>query len=66
MRVKYWWSEDGECEVCDHEKVVTEQPWRCYHCDREIPAGTVSDKLQSSSGETYLLHEECGKQGIQF
>lgn len=66
MKVRYWWSEDGECELCDHEKVVTEQPCRCYHCDQEIPAGAACVKLQANAGEVYLLHEECGKKGIQF
>ena len=66
MKVRYWWSEDGEGELCDHEKAVTEQPCRCYHCDREIPAWTIIDKLRPRSGETYLLHEECSKKGIQF
>lgn len=66
MKIRYWWSEDGEYELCDYQKVVTEQPCHCYHCDREIPAETTVDKLQPRSGEPYLMHEECGKKGIQF
>ena len=66
MKVHYWWSEDGECELCEHQSVTAVQECRCYHCDQEILVGATVVQLRTSDGETYLLHEECGKKGIQF
>lgn len=65
MKVRYWWSEDGTGELCDYQKTVAKQSCRCYHCDQDIPVNATVVQLRTSDGETFLLHEACGKKGIQ-
>lgn len=42
MIVRYWWTEDGEAELCRMQR-DTMQSYVCYHCGREF------------SGESYVL-----------
>ena len=65
MKVRYYWTEDGEAELCDYEKITIEQEERCYHCDSSIPAGECV-KLTTRQGVIYWLHDHCAKKGVDF
>lgn len=62
-KVRYWWSEDGEPELCDRKELVTKESALCYHCDCVIPAGSPATELITADGEHYLLHKECADKG---
>lgn len=65
MKVRYYWTEDGEAELCDYEKTTIKQEERCEHCDTFIPVGECV-KLTTRQGTIYWLHSHCAKKGIDF
>lgn len=66
MKVRYWWTADGDAEICERTEVVLEEETECYHCLRQIPKGEraiwlISDKDQ----DNYIICSACDKQGTQ-
>lgn len=64
-KVRYYWTEDGEAELCDYEKITIEKEERCEHCDNVIPVGECV-KLTTWQGSVYWLHNHCAKKGVDF
>lgn len=64
-KVRYYWSEDGEPELCDYEKLIIPYELRCYHCYNMIEPGECV-KLRNRKGEIYYLHNNCARDGVSF
>lgn len=58
IRVMYYWTEDGEGELCALDKITTAQDTRCSYCDSTIPTDSLAVKLRAVD-DTYTLHNEC-------
>lgn len=65
IRVMYWWTEDGNGELCALDKIVTEKEIHCDHCDTLIPAHHPAVKLKAVD-DTYILHQACALKGCNI
>lgn len=57
MIVRYWWTEDGEAELCRVQREEV-QSYICYHCDGTFSGDSylLSPMLESDS---YRLCKNC-------
>ena len=64
--VRYWWTCDGEGELCRAERVATPTGATCYHCGAPFTKDDAEAiKLTSvADGEAYLLHKRCAAEGV--
>ena len=66
MKVRYWWTEDGDAEVCERAEGVAEEDTQCYHCSSQIKAGTEVSLLTSSlDNEEYIMCVGCADKNTQ-
>ena len=66
MKVRYFWTEDGGPELCEHETHTATEDLPCYHCGQPILTGSKCVKLHAPDGERYTLHERCAEESICF
>jgi len=65
-RVKYWWTEDGEIEICKKLEKISKRKTLCSHCFQIINEGTKMFALYPVEDEdTYHLCEECYKKATK-
>lgn len=58
--VRYWWTFDGEEEICERTEVVILEEMECYHCLRKQEAGSKMSKLHSvEDNQNYYVCVEC-------
>ena len=66
MKVKYWWSEDGEIEICEKSDRVMEVDGECYHCAAKLHKGNRVCELKVLKDEdTYILCKSCAEKNTQ-
>ena len=66
MKVIYYWSEDGDGEICERQDFVADSPGLCYHCDTSIPVGTEASLLTNEDGAYYRMHRACADKGCSM
>ena len=60
--VRYWWSEDGEAEICKRNSFLVETEAECCHCLKMLPKGEIGFSLENrSNGEQYIICKECAE-----
>ena len=66
VKVSYWWSEDGDPEVCERTEGVLEEATECYHCLAKLQEGESVSKLTSlEDGEEYIMCVACADKSTQ-
>lgn len=65
MKMRYQWSEDGEVELCECEKITVREETSCYQCDLAIQANETAVKLTAPDGDVYILHIGCADQNCK-
>ena len=64
MDVKYWWTDDGDMEICSVRQ-QDGQDYICYHCGQRRLATAYVLKLVVS-GEEYILCKRCFQQSCEI
>lgn len=64
MKKLYTWTEDGEMEPVLVASITVHEDALCYHCNKQIPAGSAAVKLLADDGDIYILHESCTKSSL--
>ena len=64
-KIRYWWTEDGQPEICEAEKIELNNETRCYHCDNVIPGGEAMQLTCCVDGDKYILHLKCFKKSCE-
>ena len=66
MKVRYWWTEDGEAEVCESIGIILGEKAECYHCMIKLEKGTMVKELTSlRDTEKYILCIACAEKSTQ-
>lgn len=66
MIVRYWWTEDGEAELCERTETVLEENSECYHCSFKHKKGAKVSLLKPLyKDDTYVLCVECADKSTQ-
>lgn len=64
--VRYWWSSDGEEEICNRIETTVEEETECYHCLQKHKAGSRMSMLQSvEEKEAYFFVYRMCRQEYQ-
>ena len=67
MIVRYWWTEDGEAELCERTECVLEENSECYHCLAKHEKGARVSILKPLYDEdTYVMCVECADKSTQL
>lgn len=60
--VRYWWSEDGEAEICKRTSLLAETEMECSQCLKMLPRGEIGFSLENrSNGEQDIICKECAE-----
>lgn len=59
MKVKYWWSEDGQAELCDATQITAPKNLTCYHNDCKIKKNSICYELTAKDQDKYILCKKC-------
>ena len=65
MNVLYYWTEDGDPELCSHEDAIAKDGGLCYHCDNSIAAGAEISLLRPVDGGLRRMHRACADESSQ-
>ncbi len=66
MIVRYWWTEEGEFELCERTETVLEEKSECYHCLYKHKKGTKVSILKPIYEEvTYVMCVGCADKSTQ-
>ena len=64
-KVEYRWSERSEPDLCEMLLLLTKGKELCYHCGKEIPAGSKAVLLLTDRGERFVLHKSCAEKSCE-
>lgn len=66
MKVIYWWTEDGDNEICERTDRVLEKDGECYHCAKKLYKGDKICMLKVlDDKDTYVLCKQCEENNTQ-
>lgn len=67
MTVRYWWTDDGEAEICERREVILEEDAECYHCSEKLEKGQRVCLLTNlKDNERYYLSTRCAEKSTSI
>lgn len=58
-KVRYWWTEDGQAELCNAIEKIAQADLPCYHRDCKIKKGNTYYELTAKDQDKYILCKKC-------